>query len=81
MVKIGNDSNTSGDKQVFMINAHEELICARLESACNYDQYEDQDENEGDDDSEGGIKTNDDDFYNSCGDRLTGITFIKAPAT
>ena len=85
MVKIGNESTASGDKQVFMINAHEELICARLESACNYDQYEDQDENEGEDegedDSEGGIKTNDDDFYNSCGDRLTGITFIKAPAT
>ena len=45
MVKIGNESTASGDKQVFMINAHEELICARLESACNYDQYEDQDEN------------------------------------
>jgi len=55
MVKIGNDSAASGDKQVFMINAQEELICARLESAFNYDQYENQDENEGKDDSEGGI--------------------------
>lgn len=86
-MKIGNDSAASGVKQVFLINAQEELICARLESEINYDEYENEnegegvDEGEGEDDSDSGIKTNDDDFYNSCGDRLTGITFIKAPVT
>jgi hypothetical protein len=58
LVKVGNDSAATGTREVFKINAHEELIWARLEGSGNQNGY--------------------DDFGNQIGDRLAGVTFIKA---